>query len=655
MCTTPLLLTTLVACGWLLLPAASTAQPGNSTVIRQYGGANVVVNQQRTPFVGSIASHLTYDWDSFEETFGSNAQQMNDIATVALRRHPDDRFEWWKKPMEGGFTTNSCAAAASNLFDAVEADGLPPGWKIRQVGTLGSLTTFENALVNDYSDILQWYGTGTFDPAAVEFDALNPKSYAHSLTIVQAPNGQYYTVDTWGDDVEFKEVFPIDPEAKYFSEDPDETDLFNSVYKLSGLDDRGRGWNEPVETAGPPRDPRLRQRSEPPPTSEETRTEALTSADPNDKMGLPGVGDARFVTPDVRMPYVIRFENLATASAPAQEVLVRDTLDTRVLDLSTFQLGDITFGSRYVPVAPGRSQFFARVPLGTDGRLVLLIDAHLVPETGIVTWRFTTIAVATSTLPDDPLDGFLPPNRTSPEGEGSVSFNVRTRAGLPSGTVIRNQARIFFDLNAPIDTPPWVNTLDHEPPTSRVRALPARSDSVFPVTWAGQDAGAGVRQFDVFASVNGGPFYQWLRRVPLTAEPFVGDADSTYSFYSIAYDAAGNVEPGKTAGEATTGVVVATEGDAPAGPAELTLAAPFPNPASGGRPLTLTFGLPEPGPADVRVYDVQGRELATLSNRDHPAGWHSVRWDLQGVASGVYVVRLRTDSGTRTRTVTVAR
>ena len=262
--------------------------------------------------------------------------------------------------------------------------------------------------------------------------------------------------------------------------------------------------------------------------------------------------------------------------------------------------------------------------------------------------------VTTGDLPQDPLDGFLPPNQTSPEGEGSVAFNVRARAGLPSGTVIRNQARIVFDLNEPIDTPPWINTLDHEPPASRVAALAAQSDSLFTVTWAGQDAGAGVRQYDVFASVNGGAFYQWLRRVPVTEETFAGDPDSTYAFYSIAYDAAGNVEPGKTQGEATTGVVVASEPGL-ARPAALTLAAPFPNPARGPGPLSLTFGLPTPGRADVRVYDALGREVAALAGADYPAGWHALRWDLRNVASGVYVVRLQTGGEARTRTVTVVR
>ena len=632
----------------LLVSLAWPAQAQHVTLNRLPSGEKVTIQRS-----GS-GRDMTEIYSPFENTFGTNFEVLDRLTDVALDLHPDDRFAWWKKPLPGGFTDNSCAAAASHLHDAVTSPGvLPDGWEIRQVGTLGSLTNAENALVNDYGDLLQWYGSGTFRES-VEFDALNPPVYAHSLTMVRSPTGEFYTLDTWGDNVEMKRVYPTDPDEVYFSENPNPSSLNDSSYKLSGLDDRGRAWRtSPVSDRFRPPHPALK--SEPPPVSDVAQTEVLESADPNDKTGLQGAGEAHFVRPDERLRYVIRFENLAAATAPAQEVLVRDTLDARVLDLSTVELGDIRFGSRRVPVAPGRADFFERVPLGTDGRLELLVDAHLVPETGIVTWRFTTLATATAGLPDDPLDGFLPPNRTSPEGEGSVSLSVRARPDLPSGTVISNEARIVFDLNEPIDTPPWGNTLDSALPTSRVTALAStQADSIFTVSWSGQDADAGVTHYDVYASVNGGPFYSWLRRVPTTEDVFVGEPDSSYAFYSIATDAAGNTEPAKTQGEASTGVVVAGEA-ASSLPAVLTLAAPFPNPVPASGALSLTFGLPSPGVADVRVFDVRGRELASLASGDRAAGWHTVRWDLRGVASGVYVVRVLADGEARTRTVTVVR
>ena len=158
----------------------------------------------------------------------------------------------------------------------------------------------------------------------------------------------------------------------------------------------------------------------------------------------------------------------------------------------------------------------------------------------------------------------------------------------------------------------------------------------------------------MYVSVNGGEFYQWLRRLPplVTEETFVGRDDSTYAFYSIATDWTGNREGPKTEGEATTGVVVANE--APAGlPLAVELAAPFPNPTTAGRAVELHFALPTAGQADLRVYDVRGREVARLAEGERAAGWHRLPWATGPMSPGVYVLRLRTDDRVLTRRLTI--
>ena len=80
-------------------------------------------------------------------------------------------------------------------------------------------------------------------------------------------------------------------------------------------------------------------------------------------------------------------------------------------------------------------------------------------------------------------------------------------AGLPSGTVIQNQAKIVFDYNDPINTPLVKNTLDAGTPTSQVDPLPATTtDTTFPVSWSGQDeaSGSGIAGYDLYVSVDGG-------------------------------------------------------------------------------------------------------------------------------------------------------
>ena len=58
--------------------------------------------------------------------------------------------------------------------------------------------------------------------------------------------------------------------------------------------------------------------------------------------------------------------------------------------------------------------------------------------TGVLSWYFSSIDPATGQPPTNPLAGFLPPNVTPPEGEGSVLFTVHAAAGLAGGTQISN-------------------------------------------------------------------------------------------------------------------------------------------------------------------------------------------------------------------------
>jgi hypothetical protein len=99
--------------------------------------------------------------------------------------------------------------------------------------------------------------------------------------------------------------------------------------------------------------------------------------------------------------------------------------------------------------------------------------------------------------------------------------------------------------------------MDIAPPTSKVSTLPARETGlVFPVTVAGSDSGSppsGVKSYDIYASTNGGAWALWTT-VP-AANPtanFTGQSNTTYAFYSIAHDLAGNTEAKSPLIEAST-------------------------------------------------------------------------------------------------------
>lgn len=273
------------------------------------------------------------------------------------------------------------------------------------------------------------------------------------------------------------------------------------------------------------------------------------SADPNDKVGSRGAGTAHYLTGAEPLRYVIFFENLATATAPAQIVHINDQLNGTLLDLATLSLGPISFSDTTVAPPPGLSEFTKEVDLRPAQELLVRIEAALNKETGALTWQFTTLD-STTGEPLDPSDprGFLPPNVTPPEGDGSVVFTVNPKAGLSTGTEIRNQAHIVFDVNAPIDTPEWLNTIDNTKPTSTVSSVaPALCSQEVRVRWSGTDAGAGIASYTVFVSEDDGPFTLWLSNTPDTSGVFTGKWGKQYAFYSLAQDRAGNLEDGKVA------------------------------------------------------------------------------------------------------------
>jgi len=272
------------------------------------------------------------------------------------------------------------------------------------------------------------------------------------------------------------------------------------------------------------------------------------SFDPNDKTGPAGGGAAHAIRSDVTLPYTIRFENKAEATAPAAVVVITDQLDASQLDLATLTLGPLGFGDRTVTPPPGLTEFTTDVDLRPDLNLLVRVDAALDPGTAILTWRFTSLDPVTLEPPEDPLAGFLPPNAKPPEGDGYVSFTVAAKSAVTTGATIANQARIFFDANDPIDTPVWSNAIDDTPPASQmVSAVPVGGCSRnVVVTWSGSDQGTGVAGYEIAASENGGPFTPALAS-DATSGVFTGKWGAHYVFRSVATDLAGNVQDAPSA------------------------------------------------------------------------------------------------------------
>jgi hypothetical protein len=117
-----------------------------------------------------------------------------------------------------------------------------------------------------------------------------------------------------------------------------------------------------------------------------------------------------------------------------------------------------------------------------------------------------------------------------------------------------NSTGSYTLVYAPVVT----NTVDTNPPTSLVSALPAASAPTFTVQWSGSDnsGGSGLGFFDIYASTNGGPFGPWIQGTKQTAAVFNGTASTTYAFFSRATDLAGNQEPLHSTPDAHTATTV---------------------------------------------------------------------------------------------------
>jgi hypothetical protein len=89
-------------------------------------------------------------------------------------------------------------------------------------------------------------------------------------------------------------------------------------------------------------------------------------------------------------------------------------------------------------------------------------------------------------------------------------------------------------------------------------------------------------------------------------------------------------------------------------PARFELAESYPNPFA--QTTTIRFALAEAAPVTVVAYDLLGREVARLLDGEpREAGWHETIWTAEGLAAGVYVVRLTSGGFTGARRVLLAR
>ena len=88
-------------------------------------------------------------------------------------------------------------------------------------------------------------------------------------------------------------------------------------------------------------------------------------------------------------------------------------------------------------------------------------------------------------------------------------------------------------------------------------------------------------------------------------------------------------------------------------PEEVTLNQNYPNPFN---PSTIIrFGLPSKAAVSLVVYNTLGQKVATLMEGEQEAGYHEVKFDGSGLASGMYFYRMRAGTYVQTRKLLLLR
>lgn len=202
----------------------------------------------------------------------------------------------------------------------------------------------------------------------------------------------------------------------------------------------------------------------------------------------------------------------------------------------------------------------------------------------------------------------------------------------------------------------WASISIH--PSSLRLAVPSEStrDTILHVTNIGPSSSLG---YSITENI------EWLTAAPLSGQIAKGDTVDvrlTVDATNLAmgtYNATLSVDdphhgqitiPIELTVDAATGVN--TDADR-ANPLKFSLEQNYPNPFN---PATdIRYSLSDVRKVSLKVYDVLGREVATLVDEVKQPGEHQARWDASGFASGMYFYRLQTSGFSSVRRMVLLR
>jgi hypothetical protein len=264
------------------------------------------------------------------------------------------------------------------------------------------------------------------------------------------------------------------------------------------------------------------------------------SSDPNTKEGP--IANGAWINNVRNIPYQIWFENEESATAPAQLVVVRDTLDADKFNFQSFEWLGFGFSGLFFDVPQGRKEHYEIIDLRPEIPNLLKFTASFDESTGIAEAHFATLDTIILELTSNALEGFLPPNLTHPEGQGFVAFRLDNADDLQAGDLITNTAEIIFDYNDAIITSPWDLYFDDIAPTAQFTGNTEVFQSTFNLTWDEFDTHSGVEHIEIYLIENGEAQLFAIADNDALSLEVNASFGSVLEFGILAYDFAGNVQ-----------------------------------------------------------------------------------------------------------------
>ena len=289
--------------------------------------------------------------------------------------------------------------------------------------------------------------------------------------------------------------------------------------------------------------------------SDEADISVFAPQDPNEIIGTVGYdapGDSlQWVSVAASLPYTIYFENDPSfATAAAQKVEIRMPLHAKA-DIANFAVGTFGFGSHIFAVEGNYATYQQRLDLAEDMGLYVDVVAGIDVVTNEAFWIFESIDPATDLPPQGTQEGFLPINDESHNGEGFVTFTISPKASAcVTGDVVTAMASIVFDINEPLSTNVWHNTVDALPPTTQLTGHESNSNELL-LQFSGTDdqGGCGLKQYKLYVSDNFKAYSLYNTYTVDSEATFPTEYEHCYRFFCLGEDNVGHVEKMKEEAE----------------------------------------------------------------------------------------------------------